>query len=196
MIRSFKEIKKELEKRRLKQNPLRDAEGRVVVDIRILNDDEFLSPYSAENHNIVSEEASSFIEHSLQAVPVEEPLHFRVHSDVITAEEQKEYTKAIHEYYEDCYVSTAFEKKRLTFMALIMALVGVAALTLMIGLDVTGNKTAIALEVIDIFAWVFLWEAVDIFFLQGALLRFKQKRYLALADCIVEYLPLKEEEHA
>ena len=91
-------------------------------------------------------------------------------------------------------MSTALEKRRLTLMALLMAFVGIAALTLMIGLEVTGNKTAIALEVIDIFAWVFLWEAVDIFFLQCTLLRFKQKRYLSLADCVVEYLPLKNEE--
>ena len=193
MIKAFKEIKTELENRRKKTELKRDGEGRVVVDLRVLNDDDFLSPYSAQDHNVLSEDVSGFIEKSLRSVPVEEQVRLRIHSDVITDEEKKEYTKAIHEHYADGYENICLEKRRLHKLALMMALVAVCALTLMIGLEVTGSRTAVLSEIIDIFAWVFMWEAVDIFFLECAMLRFKQRRYLALFACPIEYLPLEKD---
>ena len=60
----------------------------------------------------------------------------------------------------------------------------------MIWLEVTERPSPVFSEIVDIFAWVFMWEAVDIFFLQCTMLRFKQRRYLALADSIIEYVPL------
>ena len=143
MIKAFKEIKTELENRRKKTELKRDGEGRVVVDLRVLNDDDFLSPYSAQDHNVLSEDVSGFIEQSLRSVPVEEQVRLRIHSDVITDEEKKEYTKAIHEHYADGYENICLEKRRLHKLALMMALVAVCALTLMIGLEVTGSRTAV-----------------------------------------------------
>ena len=52
----------------------------------------------------------------------------------------------------------------------------------------------VLLEVIDIFAWVFLWEAVDLFCFECTALRIKSWRYLALSSCVVEYLPLTKSE--
>lgn len=41
--------------------------------------------------------------------------------------------------------------------------------------------------VIDIVAWVFLWEAVDIGFFENRKLKLKKLRYLAFIDMKVEY---------
>ncbi|MGN1094862.1 MAG: hypothetical protein ACI4QR_00580, partial [Eubacteriales bacterium] len=170
----------------------KDSEGRTIIDLRVINDDDFLSPYSTENHNVISEEVSDFIERSLNSVPYEEPIHFRIHSDSITEDEQKEYTDAIHRHFADCYENTRFEKKKLHRVAFIMTFIAVVALSFMIGFEVSNIKSAVVSEIIDIFAWVFMWEAVDIFFLQCTMLRFKQHRYLLLADSVIEYLPLNE----
>lgn len=194
MIRSFKEIAKELKNRREKKRE-RDEEGRVIVNLRVRDDEGFLSPYSSENHNVLSEETAAFIEKSLNPIPAEEHIHFRVYSDVITPQEAEQYTEAIHEHYADCYEQVRFQKKRYLRMALIMAFIAVVALSFAIGFEVSGNKTAVIAEVIDIFAWVFMWEAVDIFFLERVMLNLKQRRYLALTDSVVEYLPLSEREN-
>ena len=42
-------------------------------------------------------------------------------------------------------------------------------------------------EVIDIVAWVFLWETVDIKFFQTREMRMKRKRYGALFSMKIEY---------
>jgi hypothetical protein len=189
MLRSIKEIKKELSA--CKNEQRKDEEGRVIVDLRVINDESFLSPYSTKGHNIISEELSDFIEHSLSPVPSDKPIHFRIFSDVITDEEQKEYRKAIHSHYADKYRYTCIQKKNLLWLALIMAIVAVAALGFMIGIDIVGKRTEIFTEIVDIFAWVFMWEAVDIFFLECTMLGFKQKRYLRLYESEIEYLPLR-----
>ena len=76
MVRSLKEIKKELKNCRNEQEA--DAEGRVLVDLRVIDDNDFLSPYSTANHNVISDGVSDFIEHSLSDVPSEKPIHFRM----------------------------------------------------------------------------------------------------------------------
>ena len=173
MLKSFRTIKKEIDTRKKFMSHERDEEGRTVIDLRVIDDNDFLSPYSTENHNVISGEISEFIESSLYSVPHNERIHLRIHSDNITEEEQKEYTKAIHCYYEDRFKNSSFEKKKLIGVASIMTLVAVVALVFMIWLEVTERSSP-----------------VDIFFLQCTMLRFKQRRYLALADSVIEYVPL------
>jgi len=194
MIKSLKEIRRELQNRQGVLDKERDDEGRVIVDFCVHSDDDFLSPYSLRSNAELSEDASRFIERSLETVPVKEQVRLRVHSNVITAEEEKAYKEAIKVYYEERFEAVNREKKRLFIIATLMALVGVFALTMMIALEVAGRHTAVLSEVIDIFAWVFLWEAVDLFFFEATALRLKSWRYLALSACVVEYLPLAKRE--
>ncbi|MBE5745343.1 MAG: hypothetical protein E7355_04320 [Clostridiales bacterium] len=190
MIRSLKEIRKELKNRRVGQERERDDEGRVIVDFCVHSDDDFLSPYSLRSNAELSTDVADFIERSLDTVPVKEQVRLRVHSNVITEEEQKSYETAIHGYYEDRFESLRREKRRLLVIAALMALIGIFALTVMIGLEVTGRRTEVLSEIIDIFAWVFLWETVDLLCFEYTSLRIKSWRYLALSACVIEYLPL------
>lgn len=194
MIRSLKEIRKELKNRRQGKERLRDEDGRVIVDFCVHSDDDFLSPYSLHTSAELATDVAAFIERSLETVPVKEQVRLRVHSNVITEEEQKTYKAAISGYYEERFESVRREKRRLIFIATLMALIGIVALSVMIGLEVAGRHTAVLLEVIDIFAWVFLWEAVDLFCFECTALRIKSWRYLALSSCVVEYLPLTKLE--
>ena len=189
MLKELKEIRNELNKNC--QNQLkRDDEGRVVVDLTVRDDDGFLSPYSTDKYSAISADASEFIEHSLKQIPSGERIRFCIHSDTISEEEKAEYTDAIHSHYSASYKSIRNESKRLKKLALIMALVAVLALATMISLELNGFS-AVFLTVIEIFAWVFMWEAVDIFFLQCTLLHIKEKRCLSLIDSKIEYLPIK-----
>ncbi len=194
MIRSLKEIKKELKNRGEKKERNRDDEGRIIVDFCVHSDDDFLSPYSLRENAELSVDVAEFIERSLDTAPVKERVRLRVHSNVISEEEKVAYERAIHGYYEDRFASVCKEKRRLLVIAAIMALIGIFALSVMIGMEITGRRTAVVSEVIDIFAWVFLWEAVDLSCLEYAALRLKSWRYVALSACVIEYLPLTNGE--
>ena len=194
MIRSLKEIRKELKNRRGEHERLKDEDGRVIVDFCVHSDDEFLSPYSLRTKAELSPSVAEFVERSLDGVPVNEQVRLRVHSDVITDEEEKTYTEAIHQYYTARFESVRHEKKRIVVIALLMAIIGVIALSFIIGLELTGSNLPIVGEVIDIFAWVFLWETVDLLCFELTALRIKSWRYLALSACVIEYLPLANKE--
>ena len=47
--------------------------------------------------------------------------------------------------------------------------------------------SGIWIECMDIFAWVFVWEAVDLFFIERGMLRLKKKRLDACMDRTVRY---------
>ncbi len=188
MIKELKEIKNQLA---LKNNDVEhDDEGRAIINLRVKNDDNFLSPYSTGVKGTLSGELSDFIEHSLMEVHHNERIHFKIQSDTIDESEQKEYTDAIHSHYASCYKETVLSKHRLMKISLIMAFIAILTLSAMIFLEVSGMANAVLVEVIDIIAWVFMWEAVDIFFLRCAVLRQKERRYLCLSESVIEFLPL------
>lgn len=193
MLRSLKEIRKMLKSSRKEHE--HDERQRAIVDLRVIDDSDFLSPYSTGKHNVISADVSDFIEHSMQGIHPDEEIHIRIHSDVISDDEKTEYTQAIRNHYADKYRDSCFEKKQLQRTAVIMTIIAVVSLSFMIGLDISGLRSAVFTEIVDIFAWVFMWEAVDIFFLQCTMLSFKQKRYLRLADSEIEYLTLDEKEN-
>ena len=72
-----------------------------------------------------------------------------------------------------------------------MFLVGVAALGSMFFAERFGVKQ-LWIECIDIFAWVFIWEAVDLQFIEGGRLRFERKRLSALTNMKVNYFNIND----
>ncbi|MBQ7353856.1 MAG: hypothetical protein IJW54_07655 [Clostridia bacterium] len=175
-----KSVKEEISKRRLK----RDENGRVVIEMTVKNDDDFLSPFSENETPVISESVSDFIENSTISLPLE-PLTMKIHSDCIDEREQELYKKAIKEYYTERYISNEKEIKRNYIIAIIMALVGVLMLGFSIYFGV--SEQMLVAEIIDISAWVFLWEAVDISILRNISLRVKRKRYLSYIGMNIEY---------
>lgn len=193
MLRFLREWRKE-RKKKGKILYRTDPDGRALIPLQVREDSGFLSPYSTGEGSVISGETAEFLEHSLYGIPAEKEVCFRISSDAITQEEAKEYTAAIHRHYEKCENQAIYEKKRLHRVAFFMALVALLALGAVIALDFSSLRGEVLSEVIDIFAWVFMWEAVDIFFFECLLLKMKQKRYRALSRCLVEYRPLDSRE--
>ncbi len=186
MLKEFKELKKELDARGT-YTAAYDDEGRELIALSVHNDDSFLSPYSMGKAPKLSEEVVSFLDESTRGIRPDSHVHLAIHSDSIDEEEAARYESAIRSHYESTYHSIRAEKKHLHRIALIMALVAVFALSFMIGIDVAGQGDAVFVEVVDIFAWVFMWEAVDIFFLQCTLLRARERRALILAESRISF---------
>ena len=76
--------------------------------------------------------------------------------------------------------------RRNAVQSVVMAAVGVVSLAGMVWAEKMG-VSGIWIECMDIFAWVFVWEAVDLFFIERGMLRLKQKRLDAFMDMTVRY---------
>ncbi len=160
-----------------------------VVRMTVKNDDDFLSSFSTGDEPVISTEVAEFIENATAALPPMTPLALHVYSDCIDETEKTEYTKAIRNYYREKYVASEIERKHNSRIVLLLALVGILILSLALLLD--ANAHFLWAEVIDIAAWVFLWESVDVAAFRNRDLRINRMRYRAFLSMPVVYHPLE-----
>ncbi len=164
----------------------KDADGRTIVRMTVKNDDDFLSEFSHGETPMISSSVADFIENSTFSLSPTEDLTLKIHSDCIKEDEQALYTAAVKEYYLHRYLANEKKLKRNLFLVLLLGLAGVFVLFLMLLLN-DNLKSEIWTEVIDIIAWVLLWEAADIALLETRELREEKRRYLAYLDMKIEY---------
>ena len=193
MIKALKEIKRQQDAIRKNKKHVRDSENRVIINMVVRDDSEFLSAFSETENAVISSEVASFLDDRTLAMTPNEQLSLHVHSNCIQEDEKPVYNKAISEYYSERYAANERELIRNAIISIILGVAGIIILALMIGLDrFIGDK--VWGEVIDIAAWVFIWEAVDLWFIENHVLRIKQRRYLSLISMKVSYFPLQTKQ--
>ncbi len=159
-------------------------EDRAVIDMTVKDDTDFLSRFSKHSTPVISSDVADFLENSTQNIPPKTPLHVRIYSDCIDEDEKPVYAKAMKDYYADKVTAAKRELHRNTTLALALALVGIFILAVSLIMD-----GILWSEVMDIAAWVFLWEAVDIVAFRQRELRLCRYRYTQFTEMVIEYLP-------
>lgn len=160
----------------------RDENGNIVIDMTVKNDDDFLSVYSGGEAPIISSDVAEFIESSTRSLSPREKYTLIIHSDCIDEKEKNEYDLAIKEYYAEKYFANRKELRINRIIILLLMTVGIFVLSLAFHVE-----NHIWSEVIDIAAWVFLWEVVDIWVFKNRKLNIIARRCLAFMDMKVEY---------
>lgn len=169
----------------------RDDGGRVIIQMNVKDDANFLSEFSESATPVISTEVAEFIENETSAVPPNEDFTLQVYNDCIDDREEKVYSAAIKEYYMQKYIANEREIKRNRFAVLLLGIAGILVLAAELIFDYrVGN--ALWSSVIDIVAWVLLWEAVDIGVLEARVTAIKRKRFLAYLSMKTEYIPTKK----
>lgn len=147
-----------------------------IINLNVLDDSNFLSLYSLEGKPVISSEIADFLENSAKEFHPKDDLTLNIYSSCIDNNEKAIYSKAIKNYFDLQIKSCNFELKRKTFVGSLFSLVGIIALGFMFILSNKEMKE-LWIECIDIFAWVFLWEAVDQLFIERGTLITKRKRF-------------------
>ncbi len=169
------------------EKPETDEDGRALVRLRVRNDDGFLSPFYAEGCPVISGETAAFLEQSVKHVRPENKVRFVISGNCVEETERPLYQKAIENYYRQEFSETRDQIRRNTAAGTVMTAIAVLVFLLAITLTALSAATLI-LDVLDVVAWVFLWEAVDLFFLQRPILRIKQLRNLQIATAKVDFV--------
>lgn len=160
----------------------RDEEGRVIIDMTVKNDDDFLSVYSTNETPVISTDVAEFIENSTHSISPRERFALHIHSNCIDEGEKIEYAAAIKEYYAEKYIANKKELNLNRIIISILTLAGIIVLALAFQIE-----NAVWSEVIDIAAWVLLWEAVDTAFFKSREIDLRRRRYLAYISMKVVY---------
>ena len=163
-----------------------------VLNMTVLDDSDFLSPYSETDTPVISQDVADFLENGANAAHPKDRLELNVHSNCIDDEEKKCYTSAIKNYFTLKLAAERRNLQRNGVVSLIFALIGIVGLAFMIICEQLLKWSSIWIEVLDIFAWVFIWEAVDQFFIERRKILSGLKRLQAFGEVPVKFLPLSE----
>lgn len=158
-----------------------------IIHLHVQDDSNFLSPYAEEGKPIISTEIADFLEKTIRAYHPKCPVVLNIHATCIDENEKIQYQKAIRNYFSLELEDNTREMKRISIKTFVFTIIGVLTLAFMFILDHMGVNS-LWIEVIDIFAWVFLWEAVDIFFIERSHLLVRKKRLQNFIEMQINYL--------
>lgn len=190
MIRTVKEAIASAEKRAdfRAEHRVRDEHNRVVIDVGIKSEDAFFSPYCTKAVPMIDGSLGEYIETKLKGAPKETEFAIHFHLAEGVAIEEEIAKRAVEHYLDDRVVSTAQRYRRNGFVSFFMGLIGVLLLVAMLLVERLTSGLTVLYEVMDIAAWVFLWEAVDQFFFARSLLKLDLMVNRLFADATVRFI--------
>jgi hypothetical protein len=153
--------------------PKVDENGNRYIPVTVRDENSILSTFSPKGSPTISGEFAEFLDSQYTEMSRKEKLRIDIDCDTIDDEEKVLYAGAIRSYYSAEKLRKRNELVRDNVVSLIMLIIGVLVLTASVLLRVFQNE--IVGEVIDIIAWVFVWESVDLFFIH---------RHSLLKECI------------
>lgn len=158
------------------------------MNMTVNDDSAFLSPYAETGRPVISSEVAEFLENSANAFHPKERITLVIHSDCIDEREKSVYAQAICNYFSLGRKDVDRSMRRKTKIAIWFSIVGILALAFMFLVGRLGIND-LWVECIDIFAWVFLWEAVDQFFIErgGLLLRRRRLDNFIAMDIVFDH---------
>jgi hypothetical protein len=156
-----------------------------IINMTVNDDSSFLSEFSVNDTPVINRELAELIENSTPSIRKKETLTLKIKSGCIDEEEKKLYSRAIKQYYTERYMGGKIELMRDYIIAGILAVVGMLVLILAFFVE---DHSTIWSEVIDIVAWVFIWEAVYIAFLETRRQKQSNRKYIAYVSMNIEYI--------
>ena len=140
-----------------------------VIDVKIESKEQLFSAYSYSGDKL-NTEFSEYISDKAKSVSIKEPIKIKIHTK--TDIEVADVEQSVKSHFCAEYKELKKEVNRLAIISFIMMLLGIIALTALILVECFTDNLYIT-SIAEIAAWVFIWEAVDIFFLQRAVIKAK-----------------------
>lgn len=176
-IKRLKALEREFEKE------LKERGDEPNNEIKIHCDDlsEAISPFCGDTP-IINGELGDYLENKAQQLPLDADIHISIdgNADKATIE------RGIRNYYNNKLSDSRREFKKNSQLASLFTLLAVVILTAAVLIGVFLPQNVVLGEIVDIAGWVFMWEAVDIFFIQRGSLRIDRIRYLNFARAKID----------
>ena len=162
-----------------------DAEGDAIIDVQVESKNEIFSKFNYEEGDILTTEFTDYLWNKAKLVPTNKNLHIKVYANEELNVNKVE--NAIKKHYKNEYIEVKSELSYLGRFSLINLILGIITLAVLLVLhNVFDNYFLVS--IVDILAWVFVWEAFDSFFLERARLKRRQKHILKIYSSEVEII--------
>ena len=165
------------------------SDDRAIISIKAEEDEQIFSTYNYDCNEKLNSELDEFIWDKARFVPIAKDIKIKLYTN--TKIEEKEVVVAIKNNYKKEYIETRNELKRNAIFSLIILLLGLAFMSLLLLMHVYFYNVYLEI-VVEITTWVFIWEAVDSFFLRRSELKRKSITLLKLYTAEMEIIKLKK----
>lgn len=157
-----------------------------IINIKIDNKEQVISKFSYDENDKLNKELSEFILDKTKIMPLTNDFKLNFYSS--SAIDAKEVQTTLKNHFKEEYIEAKHELKRANIVSLIMLILGIASLSILILAHKFFDYFYFT-TILEIASWVFVWEAVDIFFLQRSRLKrqclLMKKLYSAQVEVIV-----------
>lgn len=151
------------------------SEGDAIINIKVDNDSQIFSRYNYESNEKLNPELSEFIYDKARFVPASKNIRLKIYSKENV--DEKDVETAIKNNYKKDYIAVRNEIKRNLIFSISMLIAGIIFFAFLLVMHKYFYNAYLGI-IVEIITWVFIWEAVDAFFLQR--LRLKHKRNVLL----------------
>lgn len=161
-----------------------DENGRAIINVGAENYDDIFSLFCYKGGDTLSSSLVEYLNQKASVIPLEYDLTIKFHVKNANDEKRKEIQAALKENYQSSIYASDQRIHRTTVFSLWFLILGIIFATTYI---LTNAKWHIAITyVIDLFAWVFLWEGIDAFYLDRRMMKLDKIKALRLATANVE----------
>ena len=167
-----------------------DEEDRAIINVGAENYDDVFSPYCYKGGDTLSSSLVEYLNQKAGAVPLDYDLTIRFHVKDATEAKRKEIQAAVKENYQSEVYAIERKMKRTTMFSVSFLVVGIIITA--IYLILARFAPVGSVYIIDILAWLFIWEGIDAFFLDRRHLELDRLKVLRLGTAkieIVEFEP-------
>ena len=168
-----------------------DKKGRSVIKINVADDESILSKYNDDGQEIISSEMADFINNLVKSVPKEKDIVLNIKCSNYTEEKEKRYKKAIVNYYVNEFADKDSKLKNNSLISMLLFMIGVIGFVALYLLR-TFEAHWLIQDIVEVASWVFLWETLDVFFLNRGIIKWKQKRDLKIIYSEIKFDKLKK----
>ena len=163
--------------------------GDRLIRLHVNDVDNFLSPLSVDGVPCISDETAFLINYYLKNMSADsdEKLCFEITGHNLSLGEQDLYKKAIKNYYREEFIDVQDDMKLNTKNTLRMLITGLFFLLVRLSVPLFFSFRMDYFEAVNIIAWVFLWEAVELQIFKRPKLRENQIRNLKILEAEIEF---------
>lgn len=176
-MESVKKLKKELKSKEKSFNEIE------TINIKVKSEEELYSGYNYDKNEVLNPALGDFLLEKAEALPVKSKLRLKFFSDVNIREH--ELFSAIKNKFKGEFESYQRKLKKTALFSLVVLILGILFLGLFI-LEEMFFHTPVLSIILEIASWVFIWEAVDSFFLERLSLKEKRLQMARIYDAEME----------
>ena len=142
-----------------------------IINIKVQNKEQIISNFSYDENDKINKDLSEFIVAKSKRVHISKDIKLNFYTNEHI--DKNEIQSTIKNHFHEEYLESKSELKRLNIFIITMLILGVLTFAILVALYNRNFSNFYFEMILEIAAWVFIWESVDATFLQRPKIRRK-----------------------